>query len=244
MSTPRVLVAVVTYDGKDYIFPKNYELVSNLTYPNYDFVIIDNSKGLNYVNKLRRRGVKNVVHLQRCSNSRATLAKCQNYARKKVIDKEYDYLMLIESDLLPPKDIIERLMFHRMPVVGSYYLIGTKGLKLPCMFVKDFKAESGLSGTRIVGLKEAAGKKYIDEDELKQFAEPMLHKIHGVGFGSTLIRRDIVERFPFWYDERFDDKHSDVYFYMDLENAYIPVYVDSSVKIEHFPTSWDDVEDR
>ena len=241
---PKVLVGVVTYDGKDYIFPKNYEIVSNLTYDNYDFVIVDNSKSLNYARKLRRRGCKNVVHLDRSENSRMTLAMCQNYLRQKVLNSNYDYLLLIESDLLPPRNVIERFLEYEVPVVGATYFIGTGKLKLPCIFF-DTMIRKGIKGTRLIGTwYDNNGKKYFNPDEVKGFLNTGLRKCHGVGFGTTLIRRDVLSSESFWYDERFADKHSDVYFYMNLSLKKIPVFVDTNLIVPHFPSKWTDVSDR
>lgn len=248
---PRVLVGVVTYEGKDYIFPKNYEIISNLTYPNYDFVVVDNSPTSNYVNKLRRRGYKHIHHITRggeldgtTNNSRMALAKSQNFIRNYMLENDYDYLLLVESDLLPPKDIIERLLGHVKPVVGCWYWIGTEGIKLPCIFVNQ-RMPNGLMGTRLIGTRvNPDGTKDINYPEVGQYINTGLRKVHGVGFGTTLMRRDVVELEPFWYDERFDNKHSDVYFYLNLDVKKIPVYVDTNLHIPHYPSKWTDVKDR
>jgi GT2 family glycosyltransferase len=68
--------------------------------------------------------------------------------------------------------------------------------------------------------------------------------VHGMGIGCTLIRRDIFNTYMFWYDERFSEKHSDVYFYMELQNKGIPVYLDTNIIIEHYPSKWEDVKDK
>lgn len=251
MSLPKVLVGVTTYDGKDYIFDKNYNLVSNLTYPNYDFIYVDNSKSQNYVNKLRRKGYKHIHHIKRggeldesTNNSRMALAKSQNYIRKVFLEGDYDYLLLVEADNLPPRDIIQRLMRHAKPVVGVWYWIGTDGIKLPCIFL-NHRMHNGLMGTRMIGtVPQPDGKKLLDYSEVSKYYRTGLRKVHGVGFGTTLIKRDVLKKQLFWYDERFDNKHSDVYFFMNLDVAKIPVYCDTDIEVPHFPSKWDEVADR
>jgi hypothetical protein len=242
MSSPKVLVGVVTYSGKHYIFPKNYDAISNLSYPNYDFIIVDNTSHKSYTSKLRREGYKNVHWVGRGvidKNSRMALTKSQNYIREKFINEGYDFLMLIESDLLPDRNIIQRLMSHAKPVVGSVYYLGTNKVKFPCIFLREGE------GSKILGVTETfPGHKNVNMAEINAFLDGSLKKVHGCGFGCTLIRRDVVKKFPFWYDERFADKHSDVYFYMDTENNNIPVYVDTSVIVPHFPSDWNLVKDR
>jgi len=230
---PRVLVGIVTYEGKHYIFPKCYEAVHNFDYKNYDVIIVDNSKTLSYKNKLLREGYKKIHHVNRGKNSRDALSDSQNYIRKYFLNNNYDYLLLVESDLIPRPDTLSRLINHDKPVVGSLYFIGADKIKMPCVFLLDYKKDKGVMGTRLIKPKE-----------INSYVYKGLKKVHGCGFGCTLIRRDVVERFVFWTDERFDNKHSDVYFYMDLQNEGVPVFIDTNVIVPHFPTKWEDVEDR
>jgi glycosyltransferase involved in cell wall biosynthesis len=236
---PKVLVGIVTYDGKDYIFPECYKAVRNLDYDNYDVLIVDNSKGNSYYTKLLREGYKNVVHLQRAKNTRDTLSDSQNYIRHRMLDGNYDYLLMVESDLLPPPETITRLLNHNKLVTGSLYWLqgkipGQEGkFKIPCIFFLEYKKESQAMGTRL-----------ITYQELPSFLNTGLRQVHGCGIGCTLFARSIVEKYPYWTDERFDNKHSDVYLYMDLHNNHIPVFVDTSFEVPHFPSDWGQVIDR
>ena len=228
---PKVLVAIPTYEGKDYIFHENFKCIKALQYPNWDYIYIDNSPTMDYYLKLRRRGAK-VAHVPRGSNSRQALCNSQNYARKKCLDEGYDFLMFIESDLLPPPESIQRLVNHDQRIVGAVYYIGHE-VKVPCIFFKYFDETKNSYATRLISLKE-----------VPTFLFKGLQKVHGMGLGCTLIRRDLVERFPFWHDERFDNKHSDVYFYMELENTGISVAADSDFIVPHFPSKWEQVLDK
>ena len=230
---PKVLVAVPTYEGKNYIFPECYKAIKAFTYPNYEIVIIDNTESVDYFLKSKRAGYKEFVHVQRGGNSRQALCNSQNYARKKAIDEGFDYLLFVESDLIPKPDIIESLIARAKPVLGSLYFIGTGGVQYPCLFLKEYKKDVMAMGTRML-LRE----------EVPDYINKGLKQVHGLGLGTTLIRRDIFTRFPFWYDERFINKHSDVYFYMDLDNNGVPVFVDTDIITPHFPSKWEDVKDR
>lgn len=233
---PKVLVATCTYEGKHYTFMEWWKRICELQYPAYDILIVDNSKGDDYYFKLIRltQGKAKVIKAPRLENSRDTLSYSQNIIRKHLIENDYDYWMSIESDVIPPKNVITNLMKWYKPVCGGLYEIGFKEKvgRRWCIFFRD-KKPNGMMGTRI-----------INEQENPQFANIGLRQVHGCGIGCTLIRSDIFRRFPMWTDCRFNDKHSDVYFYMDLDNNNIPVFVDTSVICEHNNSDWCMVADR
>lgn len=246
---PKVLIGVTTYKGKEYIFDRFVRNLQALDYPKHllEVIFVDNSPGFNYVNKIRRRlppGWK-AFHIDRGENSRVALTRSQNYIRKYMLDRDHDYLLFVESDLLPDPQALKRLLAHNKPVVGSTYLIGTDKIQLPCIFMGGVIVK-GVPGTRQLGTwpDPETGKKKLDVQEVKDFLNTGLRKCHGCGFGVTLITRELVERFPFWVDRRLSDKHSDVYWYMDIEQAGIDVFVDTNHMIYHEPIPWDSVKDR
>lgn len=238
MKYPKVLVFTPTYEGKEYCRKRFIENLNRISYPNWDFLLVDNSKSPNYARKLRREGLK-VTRTPRGANSREALAASQNYARKFMLENDYDYLLLLESDLFPPADIIWRLLKHAKRVVGAYYLIGQTSQEevgWPCVFVTEKASPDAVhpARTRLINSEEWAEMKMLGG----------LHEVHGMGVGCTLVTRQIIEDYPWWTDNRFDNKHSDVYFYMKLWNDKIPVYVDFDTQVEHQPSKWDDVIDR
>lgn len=235
MKPLKVLVFSPTYEGKEYCRKEFVDNVKKFTYPNYDFLMIDNSKSGNYFHKLQAEGVP-IVRVPRGDNSRIALANAQNYARKYALDNDYDYVLSLESDLFPPSDIIERLMMHSKSVVGALYHIGgtREGQPVvPCVFVTVQK-ENGTHGTRLITKKE--------HEELTNAGG--IHRVHGMGVGCTLISTSVLKDYFFWTDNRFTNKHSDVYFYMDLWNKKVPVYVDYDTTVIHKPSDWHLVKDR
>lgn len=235
MKFPKVLVFSPTYKGKEYCRKAFIENVKKIQYPNWEFLMIDNSANDSYARKLRREGVK-VVRVPRGANSREALAAAQNYARDKVLREGFDYALSLESDIFPPPDVIFRLLRHSKPVVGSLYYIGGIGKqpRVPCVFVTAYKQEANAYGTRLINPQEH--QQMLDAGGL--------HQIHGMGVGCTLIARWVLEEYKFWTDNRFANKHSDVYFYMKLWNDKIPVYVDYDTVSHHENSDWSLVADR
>lgn len=243
MTKPRVLVGVVTYEGKDYIFPKCYEAIRNFDYPSdrYDTLIVDNTEGHGYANQMKRRGYRKVEHVKRGKNSRIALAKSQNLIRKYALENDYDYVLFIESDLVPQPNTINRLLAHRKRVVGSWYLLG-HDYKFPCIFLNAKKGS--FTGTRPVGVVEEDGERKAHPQEIREWWQSGLRECEGCGLGCTLVRTSLLEDYPFFNDHRFDTHHSDVWWYMSLRRDNIPVFVDTDVNVPHYPSDWGDVEDR
>jgi len=234
MKYPKVLVGITIYDGKEYIWKKFYENLQKLSYPNYDILVVDNSHNGKFAKKLKRQNV-NIVHIERATTSREALADSQNYIWEKVLSEDYDYLMFIESDLIPPRDIIERLMRHNVSVVGSMYYIGHAGSihepPRPCLFELEQKQDGSLGTTN------------LHPDKGWNMFGKGLQKIHGCGFGSTLIHKNVLQKVRFWHDLGTPIKHSDVLFYMDLLNKGYTVYVDTDIIIPHYNSDWKLVKD-
>jgi len=236
---PKVLVGTPTYEGKEYCREQFVNCIKQIDYPNFHWVLVDNTKKPTYFHKLRRLYPRNVARVPRGKNSRDALANESNYLRNKVIEEGYDYLLMVESDLFPPPDVVWRLLRHGKQVVGLPYEIGTAPNRGLCAFVIEEKKP------------QVWGTRRVNREEERKLLDGELHKIHGMGVGCVLISRDIVERFPFWYssldDERMKDehvrKHPDVYFYLDLHNNSIRVWLDTSVLVHHQNSNWFGVDD-
>ncbi len=258
----KVLIATPTYSGKDYALEKHLESIKNIDYDNCNHIMVDNTDddGL-YTERLKKLGVE-AYHVPRDGNSRNAICNSMNFVREYCLMGKYDYVLVVESDLFPDKDVINRLIKPGRAVVGSYYLLGFEEdditlSKLQKQFmtgqITRFQFAERTIGLRprnaclfIVDKKKTGylGSRQLTREESQSMFQTGLQKVHGVGLGCTLIRQDIIRRFPFWVDNQYTNKHHDVYFYLDLQNAGIPVFVDTDVLIVHQPSDWNKIEDR
>jgi len=232
MKIPKVLVFTITYEGKDYILDKFLEHAKNIDYPkdSYKHIFIDNSKGLEYYNKLKALGLE-VYHVQRGANTREALARSQNFARKKMLDGDYDYALSLESDLLIKPDSLQKLIADGKDVVGALYMIGDEGYRLPCITVTK-KHDNGLIGSRL-----------LDKEEVPDYLNNGLLPVNNGGLGCTLIKRKVLERIPFYYYPELKN-HSDGFFANDVWKRGFRVYVDSDLILEHHNVPWATIGDR
>ena len=233
MKIPKVLVAAPTYSGKHYIFPEWYKNITKLDYPNYDWLIVDNSKIESYAIKLRREGYKKVIHVPRGGNSRVAIARASEYIRRYALDNGYDYLLFVETDLIPPKDIIQTLISHRRDVIGCVYEIGITGSKSaprrPLIYHKT-QTENGM------------GLQMLPINEAYDMVKTGVRETKACGFGCTLLKRNILEKYPFKYSKT-NRLHTDMIFYWELDMDNVPVYIDTDIIVPHFNQNWNIVED-
>ena len=117
---PKVLVGCPTYDGMNYCLERYVNSVKKLNYPNYDILLVDNSASKNYAKKIKKMGIK-VVHVDRTSNPKEIVADSRNVLRQKALEGNYDFLLSLEQDVIPPKSIIQRRLKHNKKIVSGIY---------------------------------------------------------------------------------------------------------------------------
>lgn len=108
---PKILVACPTHEVKEYAFQRWINCVKNLTYPNYDIYVSDNSPNDDFMNHY-----KDQIPMERIDTTdiESLMVKRLNYSyeaiRQQFLEGNYDRLMIIESDVITPPDIIETLI--------------------------------------------------------------------------------------------------------------------------------------
>jgi hypothetical protein len=94
----RVLISMPTADKKDYCVDEFINQIKTFTYPLYDIFVLDNSKDPKHVKKFWENGIK-AVHEPVNGNFKEELARHQNIIRNYFLNGDYDYLLMLESDV-------------------------------------------------------------------------------------------------------------------------------------------------
>lgn len=114
---PRILIGTPTYSGKFYCLDEWVKNLKQIKYPNFDILVLDNSKNDEYKERIESLGLK-------CTKSTyyedaiESLCEARKTLFKLAINNGYDYLLMLEQDLFPQPDIIDRLLRHGKEVVG------------------------------------------------------------------------------------------------------------------------------
>lgn len=117
---PKVLVACPNHVDKEYSFQRWIDNVKNLTYPNYDILVVDNSPDITFMERYKAQIP--ILHITVNQELRMlAITRSMELIRQHFLSDNYAYWMNIESDVIPPKDIIEQLMKYKGDWISHAY---------------------------------------------------------------------------------------------------------------------------
>lgn len=213
---PKVLVGCPTSNHKNYALKSYVEGIKALDYDNFDILIVDNSKNNNYMKKIERLGlpvIKGPYH----ERARQRIIDSRNMLRQKALDESYDYFFSLEQDVIPPKDVIQRLLDHNKKIVtGVYFSNQTNDgvtMTVPLLWqrVKDEEV------------------RFMSTEEVM---EPRLMEVAACGVGCIMIHKDVLDKIKFRFNKD-DNSFDDMWFCKDSFDAGFKVYADTSIKCKH-----------
>lgn len=136
------------------------------------------------------------------------LPEARNALHNHFLDSQTKYMVMLDSDVMPPPNFLERLIAHNKPIVGGYYH-RKNGKFEPVVYDRvgdDWRIRT----------KEGQG----------------LEKVDGAGAGCWLMRRDAAEaigRNPYNMNRGGEDFE----LCLKLKEAGIPIYIDWSIACAH-----------
>lgn len=214
---PRILIGVVTYDGHRYAIEKLLNAINEFTYKNFTLLFVDNSTNEDYKKFLEDKGhrvIKDSAEGTRIDR----IIRGRNTLRKACLDGEYDYLFFLDTDVIPPTDVLERLVKHKKEVITGVYLGAAnydgKMEILPVLF-------SPLPDGRIrtMRIREMLGNKLVP--------------IAAAGLGCCLIQRSVLTNIIFCNRGTSATGGEDAAFFKDITRQGITAFADTSVKCFH-----------
>jgi hypothetical protein len=149
----------------------------------------------------------------------------RNAGCQRCLEGGYDYLFWLDSDVIPPRDALLRLLAHRLPIVSGLYCRRSPPHGVPVMIKNG--------------------------QWVTQFPMGALVEVDLVGAGCLLLHRSVLERLPpqrpeagkHWFDWRVDMQGrmppeyclSEDFTFVKAckEKLGISTYVDTSVQCRH-----------
>ncbi len=224
-NSPKVLVCCPTSSAKEYCQEEYIKNFHELTYPNKELFMVDNSDDRTNSLELKRLGAKVKYVNPKEMHISELIAKSHEECRLYAVKHNFDIILHKESDIISPPDTIERLMAHNKPVAHAMYHI-------------EFGEKSHL----MITLKEEDGEVHREMQNLEltdlAFVDGSLKRVYGAGLGCALIRRKVFTKIKFRYKKEALTQPSDSWFSYDLHQLGIPNYLDTSLLCEHLNSPW------
>jgi len=232
---PRVLVAFPTSDKKDYCVEKFIKQIKSFTYPNYDIFIVDNSLNSDHVNMFWKNGIKAIHEPFKSSNFRSELARHQNIIKDYFLAGNYDYLMMVESDVFTGECIIEKLVSY-----AEVYNAGAVTATYEIMKDEPTLCLTATVDSKLVRsekmLSRSLGYEYMGQGvlPLRKFLNDPDAKLTATGIGCTLFRREALERVNFRVDQKLNkNAFSDTFIFTDIAKQGYEILIDSNIICNH-----------
>ena len=198
--------------------------------PTFENIYPDTFKSIYDLNTFERDVSFEFVRGYDCATARNRIAQI-------ALDKKTDYVLMVDNDVVLPKDALINLLETPVDVCLGYYA--------------HRDSDNRYRGRSCVcKLYDENGNKHFNypleseytADELKELKDSGQYRIqiHGGGMGCALIKTDVFNRIKYpWYDwVNYANEHrgmlsEDLYFCEGCRKKGIPIYTDTRVNCGH-----------
>jgi hypothetical protein len=240
----KVLVGAPVYEGTRYSIKKFLERIRELDYDNYDVLLMDNSRGDEFFEELQ--GEKGVIIIKDGIDEGKNLLRVVS-SRNKILDygieKGYDYVLMMDSDVLPPVGIIGELLGHGKDIVSglyyNYFRVSGKIKSMPVAW-KFFTEEQFEELKRLdIKLKFDAKshediRRFMTEEEAESRD---LLEVSICSPGCMLLSRVVCEKVRYGLlrgkEILGESTTDDIYFFREARRNGFKAFCDTSLRCEH-----------
>jgi len=141
-----------------------------------------------------------------------------------------DFLFMLDSDVQPPPDTVEKLIRHDLPVVGGFYH------KKEAVEIKDIEGNSRFISRPVVydWLEEKDGSYWFT---CRMEEGKGLEKVAGIGMGCVMMSRDLADKLgPRPYDMQHGGE--DLVLCKKIMDLGVDLHVDWTVACAHLGVSY------
>lgn len=151
----------------------------------------------------------------------APIDHCRNIIVKKFLATDCTHLMMIDDDIVPPADSLERMLFHDKDIIGA-----------PCPVIFPDKNHKLKIGYNVY----MRGKNGLERQICTNSAD--LQAVTAIGTGQIMIKRKVLEsiKAPFMteYDnEGIKYRGEDISFCKKAKKLQYKIYCDFKLKCKH-----------
>jgi len=168
----RVLVASPTYEGMAYCFGRFIDALKSIDYDDFDILIVDNSRTKNFFRKIKKIPRIKVIHDDTSEEKNlARLISSRNKILDYAIKKDYDYLLMMDSDVIAPPNVLKKLLSHKKDIVSGLYFSyfkTNKGIEfLPVCYKNLEEKYFGIYKKFFPNLNPTILRRHLSSEEVK-----------------------------------------------------------------------------
>jgi len=238
----RVLIACPTYEGMAYCFKEFIEKLRDLDYENHKIAIFDNTRTKGFFRKIRKifPDIKVIYDNTKEKENMKRLISSRNKILDYAIEKDFDYILMLDNDVMVPRHLLKTLIsFNKDVVSGLYYCPFRRGGKMVLLPV----AYGSISQEEFDMLKEK-GKlpKYAEKIEhvmrhlnKKELQQPLVEVFAPSG-GCLLLSRKAFTSGARYGREDFPKEINptdDIYFFNRLREKGFKLYCCPKLLCKH-----------
>lgn len=269
----RVLILIPTNEVKTYCAGKFFKQLDRLDLTNADVLFSDDTDTAGYAHTGEKvDDVKRDDHMKFIKGIGYEVVKCKKtidmvnqgsklrirdklcYNRQNLRDeftkrKTYTHALWLDSDVLPPVDIVDRLLSHDVDIVGGlYWQISARmndGKQVPhyepvCYKFQDnetWEMFRKYPQSRFDNMGESINNEELLPSRLIPDGDNDIH-ITALGTGCLMMSREAMEKpWRFRY-ELASPATEDMFLCLDLKKFGYEIYLDTYIKCRHYPRPW------
>lgn len=225
----KIFISAPQHSSKMYAFDRWLTNVNNFTYKNIEVFLADNSENEDNSIFINSKGVKcSWVQNDKTDSVFKRICDSHNVCRAEFLKSGCDYWLHLETDVICPINTIEMLLAHDKPIVSAVYDIGLgEDRRLMAQTIDEHHKD----------IKAFRTTQFIEQDDEAMFFDGTCKKIFQCGLGCVLISKEVAKLLKFRYVEGVNAS-ADTFFYNDLWQKNIDVYIDTNVMCEHYNENW------
>lgn len=241
MAFPKILVSAPIYDGVQYCLNDFINHLRCLDYPNFDVVLFDNSISKKFFREVRKiKGIKvfyddtteekNILRLISSRN------KILEYAQK----SDYDFLLMLDADVMVPENLLNTLLSHEKDVVSglyfNYFNVDKKVQLLPVCYKcaeENLYLELKDKGILPDFVKSRFDlRRNLSKQEIQEGFQEVLYPSNG----CLLLSKKAFSsgaRYGLLNETQGLHTSDDIYFFKELQKRGFKLYCDPSLICKH-----------
>ena len=238
---PKVLVGSPLFDGMRYCIKEFLSTMKSLTYNNYDILLVDNSKTDDFFNELKKeKGIKVIKDNTQETKNIRRLVSSRNKILQYAIDNVYDYVLMMDSDVLPPPNIISELINCRKDIVSGLYFTSflssgkPKYLPVAWQFITAEEFEEMKKTTIFPSIVKSHSdlRRHLIPEEYES------NRLLGVKYpsaGCMLLTKNVFEKIRYGLLETPNNLSTtdDIYFFDKAHELGFECFCYTKIKCEH-----------